>query len=186
MSEAAKLPHDIVLAVAENITATLKTYCHRIAIAGSLRRECSLVGDIELVVIPKLPVNLFGEPLLDTPTELDDFLETHAVNFVKNGRKYKQFSYGQFSVDLFLQPDPATWGMNYTIRTGSADFTRWLVTKRSQGGAMPSGMRCSEARLWRDGVKLDTPEEEDVFDAIGLDFIPPPERFKVTHDQLQA
>jgi DNA polymerase/3'-5' exonuclease PolX len=135
-----------------------------------------MVGDIELVAVPRLQVNLFGEPQPDEPTELDAFLLARGVQFTKNGAKYKQFKYQAFAVDLFLQPDAATWGMNYTIRTGSADFTKWLVTKRSAGGAMPEGVRCSDARLWHGGQALDTPEEEDVFLALGLDFVPPPER----------
>jgi len=34
----------------------------------------------------------------------------------------------------------------------------------------------AEGRIWRGATALQTPEEEDVFAAIGLDFIPPEKR----------
>ena len=95
---------------------------------------------------------------------------------VKGGDRYKQIVVlGRYTVDLFIQPDPATWGVNFTLRTGSSDFAHWLVTPRSKGGALPLGMFVTEARLWRmtDVTPLATPEEADFFRLIGVDWIEP-------------
>src|SRR5690606_28750539 len=109
----------------------------RIEIAGSLRRKKEMLGDIEIVAIPILHTNLLGEPL--NTSEVDDLLATWPITLHKNGAKYKAFSFEwqpgwTFKVDLFLQPDPATWGYNFMVRTGSAEFSHKMVTPRRFGG----------------------------------------------------
>lgn len=65
---------------------------------------------------------------------------------------------GGVGVDLFIA-SRETWGCVATIRTGSADFTHWLVTPRRQGG------RAFETR-----------EELDVFAALDVAWVEPAER----------
>lgn len=79
-------------------------------------------------------------------------------------------------VDLFLQPDPATWGVNMLLRTGSAEFSRKMVTKRSQHGFMPDCYQVRDARVWAGAKLLDTPEEADIFALWGMDYVLPPQR----------
>ena len=175
MSAAVKLPYPVVLPIAERVVEALRPYCERIAIAGSLRREKPMVGDIEIVAIPRRRVDLFNEPL-PGPTILDAFLDSRAVAFAKRGERYQQFRYGaQTTVDLFL-PTAATWGSVFTIRTGSWEFSRWLVTSQAAGGAAPDGLIFRDGRLLANGRLLLTPEETDVFAALGLAYIPPVER----------
>ena len=179
MSDTKKRPYAQVNIVATHLAGALSSACHRIEIAGSLRRKKDLVGDIELVAIPKLHTNLIGEPM-DT-SEVDDLLATWPIELHKNGQKYKSFSFEwqpgwTFKVDLFLQPDPATWGYNFMVRTGSAEFSKAMVTSRAYGGYKPQGLEISEARVSCDGVLLDTHEEEDIFRIWGMSFVPPKER----------
>ena len=62
-----RLPIERVLPTAEALRDELSSVCDRIEIAGSLRRERSTIGDIELVAIPKLfppeERDLFGNPV---------------------------------------------------------------------------------------------------------------------------
>jgi hypothetical protein len=52
------------LALAEQCRAALAPSCHRIEIAGSIRRGKPQVEDIELVALPKLvPADLFGDAM---------------------------------------------------------------------------------------------------------------------------
>lgn len=60
----------------------------------------------------------------------------------------------------------------FAIRTGSSDFSKWLVTPVSWAGAMPIGMRQKDGYLWRGETRIDCPEESDLFTALGLSFIP--------------
>jgi DNA polymerase/3'-5' exonuclease PolX len=41
------------LHIARQIIEELKPHCYRVAIAGSLRRKCAFVNDIEIVAIPR-------------------------------------------------------------------------------------------------------------------------------------
>ena len=54
MSSGEKQPRAVVLPITERLVSILAPFCERIEIAGSLRRLKPEVGDIELVVIPKL------------------------------------------------------------------------------------------------------------------------------------
>lgn len=179
MSETPKRPYAQVMRVAEVLVDSLRIHCHRIAIAGSLRRKRPMCGDVEIVAVPILHTDLIGDPL-DT-SEVDDWLARSPVTLHKNGNKYKQFSFEWqprmwFKVDLFLQPDPATWGWNYMVRTGSKEFSHRMVIAKSYGGHKPDWATIDGARVWRNGKALDTSEESKVFDLWGMDFIEPENR----------
>lgn len=165
--------------VAGALVHYLEPACHRVAVAGSLRRMKPMVRDIEIVAVPKMDIDLFGNPL--ETSYIDSILDNRPVTFIKKGRKYWQFCFVgtsgyEYIVDLFLQPDPATWGINMLLRTGSADFSHKMVTARSMGGYKPDGLEVRDARVWRDGVALDTPEERAVFDLWGMGYVEPRER----------
>lgn len=178
MSEAIKRPLYQMRAVAHGLIGRLRPACQRIEVAGSIRREKGMIGDIELVAVPKYMSDLFGEPT--TISELDDLLTDWPIEFVKNGPKYKQFVFAghsgsQYTVDLFL-PSLETWGCIYMIRTGSADFTARMVTRQEKGGLMPNDLSVADGRVWRNGAVLDTPEEADVFALWQMDFVEPKDR----------
>jgi DNA polymerase/3'-5' exonuclease PolX len=174
MSAVVKQPYPVVLPIAERLVEALRPWCDRIEIAGSLRRERPQVGDIEIVAIPRRLKDLFGHPIGGL-TMLDSFLDDRGVTFAKRGERYQQFVYGRFTVDLFL-PTAETWGSVFAIRTGGWEFSRWLVTSVAAGGAAPEGVVFRDGRLLAHGRLLATPEEADVFAALGLAWVPPMER----------
>lgn len=153
----------------------------RIEAAGSVRRRRPEVGDLELVCVPRfdqVQADLFGDQV-ERVSLLEQQLLREDWRLLKGGDKYKQLLVlRRYTVDLFIQPDPATWGVNFALRTGSADFARWLVTPRAKGGALPFGMYVQAARLWQAGsvLPLETPEEADFFRLIGLPWSEPAER----------
>ena len=169
MSKGEKLPRAVMLPIAQHIVDVLGDYCQRIEIAGSLRRERPLVGDIELVAIPQYEKDLFGIADLSRNL-LKHFLVQKGVNMPKFGDKYIQFMYGSHKVDLFM-PTPETWGSIFTLRTGSHEFNMWLMTVRS--GQV--GVRFEDGRLLRryNGELIPTPEESDVFEHLKLEVVPP-------------
>jgi len=170
VSTTIKRTRDEVLPVAQRLLEASRPYCERIEMAGSLRREKPMVGDIEIVAIPRPRTDLFGTPVKGTKP-LDSFFAERGVEFTKNGDRYKQFQYGRHVVDLFLTTFEC-WGSVFTIRTGSADFSHWLVSARPRGAA-PWGLTFSEGRLYAHGRRLITREEQDVFAAVGLAYIEP-------------
>lgn len=175
----APTPYAEALTIANTLLALLAPVCERIEIAGSLRRQKAEVGDVELVAIPRYEVerDLFGDEvarrsLLDA--ELRSWPPIRNT-LAKDGDRYKQFTWATMPIDLFLVT-PETWGVLFAIRTGSADFAKWLVTPGWAGGALPLGGKVQEGRLWIGGQLIATPEEADLFAAIDLPWVPPAER----------
>lgn len=179
MSDTTKRPYALMNDLATKLARRLMPACQRVEIAGSIRRCKPMIGDIELVLIPKHVTNLFGEPT--GVTEVDLLLQSWPIQIIKNGQKYKQIVFTgnsgtPYTVDLFIQPDPKTWGVNYLIRTGSSDFSHRMVTRHTQGGWMPDQYTVRDARVWCNGAALDTPSEESVFDLWRMDFVEPEDR----------
>lgn len=183
MSHGIKRPWASVYAEAQALQECLAPLCQRVEIAGSLRRRTTEVSDIEIVALPAPPGRVtFGETVT-----LDRWVRSNAALVTRNGDRYKQFQWpGAGSViDLFICT-PETWAVNLMIRTGSADFTRWMVTARSLGGACPAGFTFKDARLHHGPMPVITPEEEDVFLALGLQMIPPEKRVSGFWHQAHA
>lgn len=169
-----KIPYAEALPVAQALRTLLDPACDRTLIAGSLRRQKSEVGDLELVIQPKVEpiLDMFGE-VCGHQSLLDERLRTLGITeFSKNGERYKQFSWERMPVDLFVAT-PETWGCVATIRTGSADFTRWLVTKKRQGGACPEMYQFRDGRIWFGAHAQDTGEEKQVFELLEIAWVEP-------------
>ncbi|HXI16215.1 MAG TPA: hypothetical protein VNM48_07575 [Chloroflexota bacterium] len=179
-------------AIAQELVGRLALACSRLEIAGSIRRRRPDVGDIELVAVPRrdAPVitDLFGTRHDGPPVNLLDALclELLIKNELrdrpdKNGRpafgeRYKRLSYKGVGLDLFSVFEPAQFGVIYTIRTGSAEFSQRLVTPRLMGGWLPVGMSVKDGALWDRGRLIETQEEVEFFRAIGAEFLPPERR----------
>lgn len=86
-------------------------------------------------------------------------------------------------MDIFSVIEPAQWGVIYTIRTGPAEFSRRLVTSTLHGGLLPPHLRVRDGALWHrgdalfDAMMIPTAEETDLFEAVGLTWIPPEARW---------
>lgn len=170
--------------VADRLCAALSPGCDRIAVAGSIRRRKPDIGDIEVVAIPARDADLFGDP---DRSRLDPILDRlcrdGALRRIKGGDRYQQFLVVDTccKLDLFL-PGPATWGVVFTQRTGSAEFTHQLMTPHhaytstGRPGLLPSEFRVRRARLWRGDEHVPTPEESDFFRAIRLPWVAPEAR----------
>jgi DNA polymerase/3'-5' exonuclease PolX len=173
-----KMPLCEALDIAREFQKKIQPACQRIEIAGSLRRAKPFVGDIELVILPWFEAerDLFGN-LVRQLSHLDYTLEILKPNYIKCGDRFKQIDLGPIVCDLWIQLRPETWGVNFTLRTGSADFSHWLVTKRKAGGGCPSHLQIEDGLLKTEsGQVIPTLEEGDFFEALGVRWLPPTER----------
>jgi DNA polymerase/3'-5' exonuclease PolX len=159
----------------------LMPYCERVAVAGSVRRQKPEVHDIEIVAMPKPGKDLLGNPIY-TITDLSVFLSKlirdDELKIIKGGEKYQQFEIvgDGINLDLFLVTPPAQWGVIFTIRTGPWEFSKWIVTQRNKGGALPSNARVKDGAVWVNGEIIPMPEEADFFDFLGVPMREPGER----------
>lgn len=178
MSKRPPQPYAQVSIVANALVEALQPHCHRVEIAGSVRRQVPLCSDVEICAIPILHTNLIGDPM-DT-SQVDDLLATWPVTLHKNGHKYKAFSFEwqpglPFYVDLFL-PSPECWPVIYMIRTGSSEFSKKMVTAKSQGGYRPDHLRVQDGRVWDNGRAVDLESEAELFHLWNMDYVEPRER----------
>lgn len=190
MTAQGKVPWASANKTANLLIERIKPFCERVEIAGSIRRGAPWVRDIEIVAIPKPAVNLFGEKdynpreiyaalegdVLNPPTMEEDVLNPPTMD--KKGEFYARFKFFGIYVDLFITT-PEKWGCIFLIRTGSADFSRRLMTKKWQGGYLPDDLYFSRGRLWsfNEGDAFYTPEEKDVFRIIGIEYVDPEQRY---------
>ena len=154
---------------AEEFKKKLEPCCHRIEIAGSIRRKkLDNIKDVEIVMIPRP----------DKVYELKQFFDSQ--NVVKGSFPHScgflQIRTSLCMIDVFVTT-PECWGCIYLIRTGPAEYSERLMKY-----AIKKGFRSHKGRLW----KLDnhnrlhypvyTPEERDVYRELGLHWQEPKDR----------
>jgi DNA polymerase (family 10) len=182
--------------IAVGIVESLRPYCERIEVAGSIRRSRQAIGDIEIVAIPRWeerpspgPISLFGPPSVDRVNLLAEAARSHRSlrpgdlaggrqREIRDDGRYWQLIHNvqHVQVDLFVTT-PERWGLILFYRTGPADFGRGALArwKRiTQGGYSHEGV-LHDSR----GRAVPTPEEADVFRVLGLDWIDPADRFVI-------
>lgn len=171
MSASEKRPWEVVYPIAEQLLERLAPTCEQIEIKGSLARRKAMVGDIELVAIPTAITSkdLFGNVVASGDLLQDllaGLLEQGAISKGRLwGGKIRQFSFTSgkgksFDVDIFICTRE-NWGNIATIRTGSANFSAYLMSHLKAHGMTHDG-----GRLWRNGHVVDCPTEQSFFDAI--------------------
>lgn len=152
--------------IADELVAMLHPHCYRIEIAGSIRREKQLVGDIEIVCIPKpYQTGLFEDGIAQVVNKWQK---------VKGELEYGKCKYTQrllpqgIKLDLFFAEE-GNWGLIFAIRTGSADYSHKVLANawvkrgyKSEGGYLMQGEKRYEVR-----------EEKDLFQRLGIDYVEP-------------
>lgn len=158
----------------------------RIEIAGSVRRRARDVGDIEIVAQAKDDrIDLLCDDLVHRGVFGEPRLKVTGAR-VSWGARFKATTFEGVKLDIFIVRPTDCWGVQYLLRTGSGDANKCLVTSRRFGGCMPAGTRMAEGWLWRDNQRLHTPEESDVYRAVGLPWVDPSARTPRTYLDLLA
>ncbi|MEU8036936.1 DNA polymerase/3'-5' exonuclease PolX [Streptosporangium sp. NPDC049078] len=141
--------------LAERVIASLPG-AERIAYAGSLRRMKDTVGDVDILAVG--PESL-----------MDDFkAQPYVAEVVASGEKKTSIRTAQgVQVDLRLIP-AESWGAAMMYFTGSKEHTvhlREIVVKK--------GWKLSEYGLFDGDRMIAAASEEEVFGALGMEWIPP-------------
>ena len=168
--------------IAQEVKRHVAPAMDRIEVAGSIRRRKPIVGDIELVGISTRRDRLI-KLLGDVGMLIKPGVPGAVPWTPKPTAKYIRLRLNEgMNLDLFLAT-PENWGGLFMMRTGSAAdnagnpfsgfvpsiFKRWKVM--SGGGRMTDCMPTMPT-----GEQLWVPEEQDFFDLLEMDFVPPEER----------
>jgi DNA polymerase/3'-5' exonuclease PolX len=151
------------LHIAEKTKAALAPFCHRIEIAGSIRRKKPEVKDIELVAIPKpFQTGLFSDGIASVVNQWEKVKGQMPC-------KYTQRILPEgIKLDLFFA-EPGNWGMIYALRTGSAEYSHRILAH----GWVVRGYKSIDGYLYQLGKKYETREEIDLFNRISVPYVDP-------------
>jgi DNA polymerase (family 10) len=149
---------------AETILAWLRerTQVEQLSVAGSLRRWRETIGDIDIVAASEHPA-----PIMDALTKASSVQRVIAHGETKTSVVVES---GQ-QIDLRVVP-PASWGAALLYFTGSKEHN-----VRLRGLALRKRLTLNEYGLYRIGEEGGEPvasrTEEDIYGALGMDWIPP-------------
>ena len=166
-----KYPYAEAHAMALDVLEQLRPHCIRAEIAGSIRHKKPMVGDIEIVAIPK-PYSMGGL--------FNDYDIATVVNQwekVKGDMEYGKTKYTQrilpsgIKLDLFFAQED-NWGSIFAIRTGSADYSYKVLASTW----VSMGYKSEGGYLFKDGKRYEMREEKDLFELLGLRYVEPEKR----------
>ena len=169
-------------ALADRVLATMRSTCSRCEIAGSVRREKPIVKDIEIVAIVESYDDLF-----EAIRQHGRFIKPGVPDVIdwepKVDAKYLRVILNEgIKLDLFIAT-PDNWAGIFLMRTGSgvgsngSPFSGFIpgmfsrFKKLSKGGKMIGGIPTMPS-----GEQLLLAEEEDFFELLEMNFVPPKER----------
>ena len=161
-----KYPYAEAHKIAQEVLEQLKPYCERIEIAGSIRRKKAEVGDIEIVAIPKpFGIDLSQDGIAKVVNQWEKVKGEMPCKYTQ------RILPSGIKLDLFFAEE-GNWGLIFAIRTGSAEFSRYVLAN----GWVRNGFKSSGGFLFKYGEKFDVKEEKDLFNLIGIHYVEPENR----------
>lgn len=156
---------DVALGTAESLIAGLQDMPEvmQVAYAGSLRRMRETIGDVDLLV-----ASTDAAPIMQRFTSLDDVQRVLAHGDTKSAI----IAANGLQVDLrVVHPD--AWGAAMIYFTGSKAHNIKIRER-----AVKAGLKLNEYGLFRlhDDKRIAARTEEEVYAALGMDWVPPPLR----------
>lgn len=152
--------------IATEVLEQLKPFCYRVEIGGSIRRKKPEVKDVEIIAIPMVyDTGLFESGIATVVNKWEK---------VKGELEWGKCKYTQrilpsgIKLDLFFAT-PTNFGLIYAIRTGSAEYSHQVLAN----GWVKRGYKSEDGMLMKNGMKIDIPEEQDLFNRIGLPYVEP-------------
>ena len=178
-----KIPLEEAFEIAIGYTYKLSPFCYhnKCKVAGSIRREVPIVGDIEIICKPKPTVtpDMFGGDPKETYLIYDAIKKTFAgMQFVQDGPRKKMILLPDgLQVEILLVLPPAQWGYKLSLATGPADWNKYLVTRKCSGGAFPETHYAKDGAIYtfkNELVKMDS--EERYYEFLGIPWVKPQDR----------
>jgi DNA polymerase (family 10) len=155
-----KTTRESALEVARDLISAIGQYCEAIEIAGSIRQEKEMVGDVDMVVIPKEPVQEFIQKI------------KQSIDFEYGGTKKLFGMYHGRPINIFIT-NPGSYGACLYQSTGPA-----LYNVHIRQLAKSKGLKLNEYGLYNreTGEKVAGETEESIFTAMGWSYKQPVDR----------
>lgn len=157
--------------IADKYLKLLKPFCEKIEIAGSIRRKKTVVGDVEIVVIPqkiKKAVGFFDYEMVVHPSFVAIINSLKKVKGEPTGKYTQRILPEGIVLDLFIA-SPENWGLIFAIRTGSANFSHKVLAT----SWVKKGFKSINGMLHKNNIPFTIKEEIDLFKLLDLDYIEP-------------
>lgn len=191
MSTGTKIPLAEAKQAAERFISIFKADGHehlinRWLIAGSIRRKCPMVGDVEHVVMPNPPgnANLFWrrlEALTSDPSSMFDAVggdspfskAVYSDGRFRWGPKYRGVMFDGLKHEIFLG-NPSNWGCILAIRTGPAELGPRVMAKLNAQGVHKHDE--GHIKLASTSEIVPVPTENVFFELCGEQYVEPEHR----------
>ena len=153
---------------ANTIVNSIRQFCDKIVVVGSIRRKRVEVRDVDLVLIPK--TWLWNSIVLNLKINM------HAT-VVKAGPKLVTLKLPTGTIGETMQVDiyrasPETWGVLKLIRTGSTEHNIKLCSRARNMGMMLS----AKDGVIKDGKVIASKSETEIFKALNMEYVEPENR----------
>ena len=158
--------------LADKIKHQLAPMCERIEIAGSIRRGREHVNDVDLVILPRPGEIAAIKMRCERRCQVVANGEQNYIVRMPDGFQLDIF-FARPSVKDLLQTVPGNFGTLLLCRTGSREHNIFLVERAKSRGFSWNPYR---GVLDADGYVIASETEEEIFDMLALDFVPPANR----------
>ena len=150
----------VVINLSKKITRQLRSYCSRVKVVGSIRRNEKNPVDIDIVLIPRNE---------NSKKKIKEVLSKEG-KFLQGGNEKARFRIKGVNVELYYTI-PKEWGatlLAYSSKFGAGIGLR-MVAKRK-------GMKLSQHGLFKNGKRIAGTTEEQIYHALGRPWKPPEKR----------
>lgn len=181
---------DLKLVDAEKLAArlveSLRPHCRSIHIAGSIRRKRPIVGDIEIVAVPKMVEQqmdlIHMQKVNGCIARIDEMIRAEQMERMQGGEKWQRLVLTRpvrVGVDLFFATDESL-PILLAIRTGPRRFSQRLVTPIDDSGfgLLPRGWKIKDGwRVYNEhGERVRFSSEYEFLTACACAWLEPEER----------
>ena len=182
-----RFPFRAAADVAQSILDRLRPCCERMQVAGSIRRLCKEVGDIEILLIPKMmdvKIDLIESvPVSAAGQEIEAMIEAGTITKRLNSKgsptwgplnKYAVHVASGIPVDFF-NTTAENWWVSLVVRTGSAETNLLLAKGANRQNKTLQSYGAGVLDRKTGAVEVCTSEEQ-VFRACGVPYRQPKDR----------